>query len=114
LFFFIVFASGGCLVNKHGFIALMLGAFLGLAFPAPAAEQKMRLTGSGASFPYPLLTLSWLLVYQRYPDPAQAAALKQFVDFGLTEGQRHSRELGYMPLPEAIVSRSREALEGIR
>jgi phosphate transport system substrate-binding protein len=63
---------------------------------------------------YPLLTLSWLLVYQRYPDPAQAAALKQFVTFGLTEGQRHSRELGYMPLPDAIVSRSREALEGIR
>ena len=63
---------------------------------------------------YPLLTLSWLLVYQRYPDPAQAAALKQFVTFGLAEGQRHSRELGYMPLPDAIVSRSRVALEGIR
>jgi phosphate transport system substrate-binding protein len=63
---------------------------------------------------YPLLTLSWLLVYQRYPDPAQAAALKQFVDFGLTEGQRHSRGLGYMPLPDAIVSRAREALESIQ
>jgi phosphate transport system substrate-binding protein len=63
---------------------------------------------------YPLLTLSWLLVRQRYPDPAQAAALRQFVDFGLTEGQRHSRGLGYMPLPEAIVSRAREALQGVR
>ncbi|MEI7868993.1 MAG: phosphate ABC transporter substrate-binding protein PstS [Candidatus Methylumidiphilus sp.] len=63
---------------------------------------------------YPILTLSWLLVYQNYPDPAQASELKQFVTFGLTEGQRHSRELGYMPLPDEIVSRSREALEGIR
>jgi phosphate transport system substrate-binding protein len=63
---------------------------------------------------YPILTLSWLLLYQRYPDPAKAAALKQFVTFGLADGQRHSRELGYMPLPDEIVSRSREALESIR
>lgn len=63
---------------------------------------------------YPILTLSWMLVYQRYPDPAKAAALKQFVTFGLTEGQRDSRELGYMPLPDEIVSRSRAALESIR
>ena len=53
-------------------------------------------------------------MYQRYPDPAKAVALKQFVAFGLTEGQRVSRELGYMPLPDEIVSRSRDALESIR
>jgi phosphate transport system substrate-binding protein len=63
---------------------------------------------------YPILTLSWLLLYQRYLDPAKASALKQFVTFGLTEGQRYSRELGYVPLSDAIVSRSREALETIQ
>ncbi len=63
---------------------------------------------------YPILTLSWLLLYQHYPDPAKAAALKQFVAFGLADGQRHSRELGYVPLPEEIVSRSRQALESIQ
>jgi phosphate transport system substrate-binding protein len=63
---------------------------------------------------YPILTLSWLLLYQHYPDPAKASALKQFVTFGLTEGQRYSRELGYVPLPDAIVSRSRKALETIQ
>jgi phosphate transport system substrate-binding protein len=63
---------------------------------------------------YPILTLSWLLLYQHYPDPAKASALKQFVTFGLTEGQRYSRELGYVPLPDEIVSRSRKALETIQ
>jgi len=63
---------------------------------------------------YPILTLSWLLLYQHYPDPAKASALKQFVNFGLTEGQHYSRELGYVPLPEEIVTRSREALESIQ
>ena len=63
---------------------------------------------------YPIVTLSWLLLYQHYPEPAKAAALKQFVAYGLGEGQRHSRELGYVPLPDAIVARSREALESIQ
>jgi phosphate transport system substrate-binding protein len=63
---------------------------------------------------YPILTLSWLLVYQHYPDPAKATALKQFVSFGLTEGQRDSRELGYIPLPDEIVSKSLQALETIQ
>ncbi len=63
---------------------------------------------------YPILTLSWLLLYRHYPDPAKASAIKQFVNFGLTEGQRYSRELGYVPLPDEIVSRSRQALENIQ
>ncbi|MDD4913970.1 MAG: phosphate ABC transporter substrate-binding protein PstS [Methylococcales bacterium] len=63
---------------------------------------------------YPILTLSWLLLYRHYPDPAKAAELRQFVSFGLTEGQRYSRELGYLPLPEAIVFRSLKALESIQ
>ena len=63
---------------------------------------------------YPIVTLSWLLLYQHYPDPAKAYAIKQFVNFGLTEGQRYSQELGYVPLPDEIVSRSRKALENIQ
>ncbi len=63
---------------------------------------------------YPIVTLSWLLLYQHYPDPAKASAIKQFVNFGLTEGQKYSRELGYLPLPEEIVSRSKKALENIQ
>ena len=63
---------------------------------------------------YPILTLSWLLLYQHYPNPEKASALKQFVAFGLAEGQRYSRELGYMPLPDEIVLRSRQALETIQ
>jgi len=62
---------------------------------------------------YPILTLSWLLLYQHYPDPAKTSAIKQFVNFGLTEGQKYSRELGYVPLPEEIVTRSQKALENI-
>jgi phosphate transport system substrate-binding protein len=63
---------------------------------------------------YPIVTLSWLLLYQHYPQAEKLAALKQFVAYGLGEGQTLSRELGYVPLPEAIVARSRQALESIQ
>lgn len=63
---------------------------------------------------YPILTLSWLILHQNYPDPAQAFAIKQFVNYGLTEGQRYSRELGYVPLPSEIVFRAQKALENIQ
>jgi len=63
---------------------------------------------------YPLVTLSWLLLYERYADPAKAAALKKFVAWGLTEGQALSRELGYIPLPTEVTALSLAALEHIR
>jgi phosphate transport system substrate-binding protein len=63
---------------------------------------------------YPIVTFSWLLLYDRYEDPARSAALKKFVAWGLTEGQAYSRELGYIPLPSELASMSRAALERIR
>src|SRR5262245_11227711 len=63
---------------------------------------------------YPIVTLSWLLLYDRYEDQKKSAALKRFVSWGLTEGQALSRELGYIPLPGDVTSHSLAALERIR
>ncbi len=63
---------------------------------------------------YPIVTFSWLLLYDRYEDADKGAALKKFVSWGLTEGQAYSRELGYIPLPSELASMSLAALERIR
>jgi phosphate transport system substrate-binding protein len=63
---------------------------------------------------YPIVTFSWLLLYDRYEDRDKGAALKKFVSWGLTEGQAYSRELGYIPLPDELASMSLAALERIR
>ena len=62
---------------------------------------------------YPIVTYSWLLLYDRYPDRDKSAALRKFVAWGLTEGQAHSRELGYIPLPPEIASLSLAAVERV-
>ena len=62
---------------------------------------------------YPITTFSWLLLHRKYDDAAQLEALKDFVSYGLTEGQSFAVQLGYIPLPASVVARSNEALSSI-
>jgi phosphate transport system substrate-binding protein len=62
---------------------------------------------------YPIVTYSWLLLYDRYADPGRRAAVEAFVRWGITDGQARSAELGYIPLPDAVVQRSLAALSAI-
>ena len=75
---------------------------LRLFLPDPEGEES-----------YPIVTFSWLLLYDRYPDRERALALKRFLAWGLTAGQSYSRELGYIPLPAAVASLSLAALDRI-
>lgn len=52
---------------------------------------------------YPIVTYTWLLCNKKYADANVAAALKKVIEFGLTDGQKFSAELGYIPLPEGVV-----------
>lgn len=51
---------------------------------------------------YPVVTYTWLLTYQEYPDPALAKSIEAMVEYALTEGQEVSPELGYIKLPPAV------------
>ena len=62
---------------------------------------------------YPITTFSWLLLYKKYDDAEKLRALKDFVTYGLTEGQSYAIELGYIPLPETVVAKANAALSSI-
>ena len=51
---------------------------------------------------YPIVTYSWLLLRREYDDAAVGGAVRDFVRFGLTEGQASAAELGYIPLPASV------------
>jgi phosphate transport system substrate-binding protein len=63
---------------------------------------------------YPIVSFSWLLLYTEYEDAGKLAALKDFVNYGLTEGQTFADELGYIPLPAPVVEKAKAALEKVR
>ena len=62
---------------------------------------------------YPIVTFSWLLLQERYPDAQKTAALKKFLAWSLTDGQSLSRELGYIPLPAEVASISLAAVDRV-
>ncbi|MBD2607165.1 phosphate ABC transporter substrate-binding protein PstS [Scytonema hofmannii FACHB-248] len=62
---------------------------------------------------YPIVSYSWLLVYKKYPDAVKAKAVEAMVEYALTEGQKVSPELGYVPLPATVVSKVAAAADAI-
>jgi phosphate transport system substrate-binding protein len=62
---------------------------------------------------YPIVSFTWLLLYKKYPDTAKLKALKEFVTWGLTDGQSFSESLGYVPLPAPVVEKAKAALSTI-
>lgn len=63
---------------------------------------------------YPIVTFTWLLLYDQYPDQRKAAALKGFVNWALTDGQRYGSEMGYIPLPDSVATLARAAVDHVR
>jgi len=63
---------------------------------------------------YPISTFTWLLLYQKYDNAQLAEAVKKFVNWGLTDGQKFSEELGYIPLPKEIVDKDLAALKTVQ
>jgi phosphate transport system substrate-binding protein len=61
-----------------------------------------------------MVTLSWILLYDRYREPEKIAALKEALTWGLTKGQPIAEEMGYIPLPEAITSKAIQVVAGIQ
>jgi phosphate transport system substrate-binding protein len=62
---------------------------------------------------YPIVSYTWIMAYKKYDDPAKAQAVKNMLKWSLTEGQKFSSELGYVPLPASVVSKVEPAVDAI-
>ncbi len=63
---------------------------------------------------YPIVTYSWIVAYRQYSDAAKAGALRDVLQWCVTEGQQFSEALGYMPLSDEISNRVLEAIAQIQ
>jgi phosphate transport system substrate-binding protein len=62
---------------------------------------------------YPIVTYTWMLVHKKYSDPAKAKAIEAMIEYGLTNGQKVSTDLGYVPLPSKVVDKVASTADGI-
>ena len=100
--------SGGLnvasLQNKEGKFIKPTDESASLALGAVKLPENLRafITDPEGAESYPIVTYTWLLAYKQYEDPKIAKAVEEVIEYGLTEGQKISTELGYIPLPQNV------------
>ena len=62
---------------------------------------------------YPIVTYTWIMTYKKYAEPEKAVALKDVLTYCLTDGQKESESLGYIPLPSGVAEAVKAALGNI-
>lgn len=62
---------------------------------------------------YPIATFTWMIFPETGQDATKVAAIKQMIEYGLTDGQAMAEELGYIPMPEEVIEKVRAAAEDI-
>ena len=85
-----------------------------LASVALPANLRVWVTDPEGAKSYPIATYTWMLFYKENKDPKKAAALRQMVEYGLTDGQKIAASMGYIPLPETVVAAVRKASASIQ
>lgn len=75
-------------------------ALSGVQFPA-----NFRVFEGDPGSGYPIVGLTWLLVYKQY-DAQKAAAVKKLVQWILTEGQQLNARLEYTRIPSEVAGRA--------
>jgi phosphate transport system substrate-binding protein len=86
-------------------------AFAGADLPP---NMRLYVPDPSGEDAYPVVTLTWILLYRQYADPQKSRELHDLFQWCLTDGQKYAAELGYTPLPPNIARRSLEALERVR
>jgi phosphate transport system substrate-binding protein len=88
-------------------------AAAGAASSMPA-DFRVSITNAEGAGAYPVSSFTWMLFYQDPTDKARASAMVDFMKWALTDGQQYCADLGYAPLPPAVVQQEMQALGKIR
>ncbi len=76
-------------------------------------DLRAFITNPDGADAYPIVSYTWMLTYQKYDNPEVAKSVEAMIQYGLTEGQKVSGELGYVPLPPAVVKKVAEKADAI-
>jgi hypothetical protein len=80
--------------------------------------ENVSLLDASGTESYPIASFSYLLVYKDLStnskiDQNKATALVNFITWAVTDGQKFSTGLSYVPLPEAVVNHDLETLRSL-
>jgi phosphate transport system substrate-binding protein len=84
------------------------------AAKAMPADFRVSITNAPGKGVYPISSFTWILLYENAKDKAQAKTMVDFMTWALSDGQKYCADLGYAPLPEAVVKLELAALAKIK
>jgi phosphate transport system substrate-binding protein len=62
---------------------------------------------------YPIATYTWLICYKQYRDKGKFQVLQDLLTYCVTDGQKESEALGYIPLPTEVSDKAKAAIQNI-
>jgi phosphate transport system substrate-binding protein len=78
------------------------------------ADFRVSITNAPGAAAYPIASFTWMLLFQDPEDKVQGAAMVNFLKWALTDGQKGATELGYAPLPPAVIALEQAALAQVK
>jgi len=78
------------------------------------ADFRVSITNAPGKGVYPISSFTWLLLYENAKDKTQAKTMVDFMKWALADGQKFAADLGYAPLPEAVVKLELAALAKVK
>jgi len=87
-------------------------AAAGAAASMPA-DFRVSITNAPGKGSYPISSFTWLLIPNHFADAAKSKAIKEFLQWMLTDGQKFATELYYAPLPKSVVTKELAQIERI-
>jgi phosphate transport system substrate-binding protein len=110
--------SYGSVQNMAGEFAKASVQSVTAAAAAAAAQMppdfRVSITNAPGKGVYPISSFTWILLYESPKDKAKGKAMVDFMKWALTDGQKYANDLGYAPLPEAVVKLEMAALGKIK
>jgi len=95
---------------KSGSAALASAEFPEGDLPGQEGSPDLRVwvTDPAGEEAYPIATFTWMLFYKKQ-DPEVAKALREMIEYSLTTGQQMADKMGYIPLPDNVIAKVRDA-----
>lgn len=78
-----------------------------------APDLRVSITNSDNADAYPISSFTWTLTYAEIPDKGKAIAIARYFWWSTHEGQAFAKDLGYAPLPAAVVAKAEEKIRAI-
>lgn len=78
------------------------------------ADFRVSITNAPGAGSYPISTFTWLLVPSQINNAAKREAIKGFLAWMLTTGQKDCEKLSYAPLPKAVVAKEQQQIALIK